>query len=325
MLWARELEVKQWTQWISFLVCVACIALSHKVLADSPETLFSRAVQLYRDGDTQGALTAFRGAYDATKNWKILYQIAETEFAQRNYVAAVQAYEQYLEEGGDDIDSTRRAEVTAEIRRLRARISAVTVQTNVEGATVALDDEPVGTTPLPAALQLNPGVHHVSLRKPGYTDVERTVEVVGSENRTIDVLMTSHQSAARDGANESHTTRRKEAGGSALKTVGLVMAGSGIASLAVGTVFGLSAKNKNDDAAKLCTGSVCSSQRALDLTDDARSAATVSTVTLIAGGALLVGGAALFLLAPSRESKSSVRVAPQVGPGLAGLTLGGTL
>jgi tetratricopeptide (TPR) repeat protein len=136
--------VKQWTQRIRFLVCVACLAIDvigHTARADnSPESLFNRAVQLYRDGDTQGALTAFRGAYDATRNWKILYQIAETEFAQRNYVGAVQAYEQYLEEGRDTIDPTRRAEVTAEIRRLRARISSITVQTNVEGAAVALDE-----------------------------------------------------------------------------------------------------------------------------------------------------------------------------------------
>jgi len=105
----------------------------------------------------------------------------------------VQAYEQYLEEGRDTIDPTRRAEVTAEIRRLRARISSITVQTNVEGAAVALDEAPVGTMPLPAALQLNPGVHHISLRKSGYAEVERTVEVVGSETRTVDMLMTGNQ------------------------------------------------------------------------------------------------------------------------------------
>ena len=119
---------------------------------------------------------------------------------------------------------------------------------------------------------------------------------------------------------------------SPLHVTGIAMGGVGIVGLVVGTVFGLTAKSKNDDAGKSCAGSACRSQDAVALTDDARSAATMSTVSFILGGALIGGGAALYFLAPPSggkrsavpsERETAIRITPQVGPHMAGLTIGG--
>lgn len=109
--------------------------------------------------------------------------------------------------------------------------------------------------------------------------------------------------------------------GSALRTTGYVVAGVGAAGLLVGTLFGVQAIVQKSDAA-------CDAANLCDATalDSARTAATVSTVGFIAGGALLAGGIALIVLAPSPSRPSSaarLEMAPVVSQRTTGLTLRG--
>jgi hypothetical protein len=96
--------------------------------------------------------------------------------------------------------------------------------------------------------------------------------------------------------------------------------------VALGSVFGLQAKSKNDEALQpqnCRTSSLCTPQ-GLSLTDDAKSAATISTIAFAAGGAALAAGVVLWLTAPSGgASRTGVRLAPAVGSGYGGVALGG--
>jgi hypothetical protein len=113
--------------------------------------------------------------------------------------------------------------------------------------------------------------------------------------------------------------------GNSLKTVGLVLGGVGVVGIGVGSFFGLKAISKINDAKDAsCARSVCQEQADLDKTEDANTAATISNVAFIAGGASLVGGALLFFLAPSQQ-EMGVRAVPYVGNNEVGLTLGGRL
>jgi hypothetical protein len=90
----------------------------------------------------------------------------------------------------------------------------------------------------------------------------------------------------------------------------------GIVGLGVGGVYGYRAKSKNDDAAAACPGNVCPDQRGVTLSDDARRAALVSTVSVVLGGALVIGGVGLYLYAPkeNRMTRTTLRITPQLGP-----------
>lgn len=87
---------------------------------------------------------------------------------------------------------------------------------------------------------------------------------------------------------------------STLRYVGYGAAGVGVVGLGIGAIFGITAINKKS-AADCDENGICGNFAAVD---DAKSAATVATVGFVAGAALLAGGIALILLAPS----SSVRV-----------------
>jgi hypothetical protein len=113
-----------------------------------------------------------------------------------------------------------------------------------------------------------------------------------------------------------------ERGGSGLRTTGYVVAGVGVAGLLAGTIFGVSAMVQKSDAA--CVDNACDAGSLAS----ARSSATVSTIGFVVGGALLAGGIALVVLAPSRSPSSSsaarLELAPAVAQREAGMLMRGS-
>ena len=111
------------------------------------------------------------------------------------------------------------------------------------------------------------------------------------------------------------------------KTVGLVVAGLGVVGLGVGGLFGLDAMSKWDDAKSNCrSGTELCNDKAFSLRDDAKSAATLSTITMGVGGALLVGGLVLFITAPKggAPKAGAYQLSPVALSGGGGLSFGGT-
>jgi len=110
--------------------------------------------------------------------------------------------------------------------------------------------------------------------------------------------------------------------GSTQRTLGLVVGGAGVVGIGIGSFFGLKAIQKNNDAKDLCPANHCTSQEGVTLTDDAKSAATISNIAFGAGAAVLATGVVLYLTAPSAES-ASLRLQPSVGRAGVGMSLGG--
>lgn len=107
------------------------------------------------------------------------------------------------------------------------------------------------------------------------------------------------------------------------RIAGVVVGSLGVAGLAVGGVFGVMASNKWSNAQNNCRSGCGPNSSAQQDKNDASSAATVSTVAFIGGGALVVGGLVLFLTAPSGSSTGAIQVVPSAGPGEAALFLRG--
>ncbi|AKU95897.1 hypothetical protein AKJ09_02561 [Labilithrix luteola] len=108
--------------------------------------------------------------------------------------------------------------------------------------------------------------------------------------------------------------KHESGSGSTLKTIGIVTGTIGIVGLGVGAVTGVMASGKHGDAKDAgCSGSTCPTEDARDKEKSAADMATISTITFIAGGALLAGGIIMYLAAPKENSTSrAFRVAPQV-------------
>jgi hypothetical protein len=112
-----------------------------------------------------------------------------------------------------------------------------------------------------------------------------------------------------------------------LRAVGFVLGGVGVASIAIGSVFGLIAISKNSDsnANGHCDASGCDST-GTSLRNTALSDATVSTITFVAGGVLAAAGVVLVLATPHAKAPNAGRLElrPAAAPHTAGLNLGGS-
>jgi hypothetical protein len=106
--------------------------------------------------------------------------------------------------------------------------------------------------------------------------------------------------------------------------VGIFIGAAGVASLGVGTAFGLAANSDADIAHDLCDGNACTSQRGVDAAKDATRAATISTATFLAGGALLATGLTLLVLGnDAPEEQATLQLTPYASPKHLGTQLTG--
>jgi hypothetical protein len=198
---------------------------------------------------------------------------------------------------------------------------------DVSGARVSLggDESPVPVTG--TALSVDPGAHHFVFEADGVPTTEKDVVVhEGDKGRHIRVTMgapaANAAAAPAVSAKPAVGPEDKPAGGSTMRTLGLVTGGVGVVGLAVGTIFGVLTKSTYDKALQdECGNKVngCTAQGSQD-GKTAHTDAAVSTGAFIGGGVFLVAGALLFFTAP----KDNVVVAPAASASGGGLLVRGT-
>lgn len=297
------------------------LALAVPVLADkktekAARKAFKEGVAHFEAGRMEEAVTAFRGAYALSPSWKLLYNIGQAEAAAKHHGAALEAFEQYLSEGGDDINDARRNEVVAEVKRLREMVGLLEFDAP-DGAQVTIDGAARGRTPLPGRVRVAAGIDHEVLITMGEEVlVQRTVRVGGNE--TLVVSTTPDPPPSPPPVPQPPLPAAPDDGGSTVKTLGWVTAGLGAALLIGGGVTGGLALSKNKDIEDNCPGGECEPPYHDDV--DSRDAlATTSTVLFAVGGAALVAGVLMLTLSGGDEEPSAdVAVLPVVGSDTAG-------
>ncbi len=197
-------------------------------------------------------------------------------------------------------------------------IVSVPAASAVPGLAVKRDGEAVGAGQLGTALPVDPGKHALSASAPGHADWNQSVDVpAGGKTITVEIPPLATAAAVLppppnppppvDAMKTTQVAPEAEAPaprGGTQKKIGLIVGGAGIVALGVGGFFGLRTISKNNDSnSDGCNGNQCNAT-GYATRHDAQSAATLSTVFVGAGAALLVGGAALWFFSP-RASASS--------------------
>ncbi len=146
---------------------------------------YGRAVGFYKEGDFQAALSEFRAAYEVLPSYEVLFNIALCERRLFNYARATRTLDQYLMEGGTRIAADRRDAVARELETIRALTAPVAVIVDGPPATISVDGEKVGTTPLSELLVLGVGKHKVKAERAGCTPDERSIEVRSGQAQSL--------------------------------------------------------------------------------------------------------------------------------------------
>jgi hypothetical protein len=131
---------------------------------------FTRGTALYKENRFAEAADEFRKAQRLRPSWKILYNIGQCSAAAKQYGLALEAFEAYLSQGGDEVPKEKRTSVIEEIRILREMVGYLTLDAPA-GADVVVDGYVRGATPLPGPMAVGTGVTHSLVVRQGDTQI----------------------------------------------------------------------------------------------------------------------------------------------------------
>ena len=152
---------------------------------------FQRGVDYYSEGDYAAALIEFQLAYAVHPTFKLLYNLGQVANELRDYASAERYYRNYLREGGTELSPERRAEISAELERLRLRVATLHLRSNQKGVDFSVDDRVVAHKN--ARVRVSAGQRRISAEKSGLAPLRRVIDVAGGEE--LDVRLDFEQTA----------------------------------------------------------------------------------------------------------------------------------
>lgn len=271
------------------------------------QKLFDDAKRLLDEGHVADACAAFAESRRLDAQLGTLLNLALCHEREGKIASAWAEYNGVVE-GATRAAQPKRADFAkARARALEPRLARVTFvhdRTSLVNLRMTIDGQPVETslldgTPVP----VDPGTHTAVVSAEGRQSAGITFVVPDGPSTTevkIPVMTNAlpPPQPAKDGPADRTPSR------SPLATVGWAAVGVGTAGLVAGGAFGVLALSKRSDADAGCTTDRCLTQESYQANEDAARHATVSTVLVVAGAALLAGGIALVVLRPQARSNA---------------------
>jgi hypothetical protein len=149
---------------------------------------YDSARMLFGVSDYAGALIKFGSAYNASKDARLLYNMATCESKLHHYAKALGLMKQYVKDGGALLTDQDRADADAAVKAFEPLTSSVTINVSEPGASISVDDEVIGQSPI-APVVVDIGVHKVRVSKPEFTDFTADLTVSGSAQFTVDARL----------------------------------------------------------------------------------------------------------------------------------------
>jgi hypothetical protein len=299
------------------------------------QALYDDARAAVEAGKFDQACPKFKESYELDPGGGTLLNLADCYEQQGKIALAWTTFKEALVVAKRDGRNERVEFATKHIAQLDQRLSRLTIALaeRPEGLEVTIDGTRLGEAAYGVAMPVDPGEHHVKAEAPGKQPFEKSIDVSKSraEQWQIEIPALTDAtdeptSGASAGAQPSPTASTASSS-SSTRTLGFVVGGVGLASLAVGGYFGLQAYSRWDARNDACKGGCTDAAKTEG--DDARQAATVSTIGFGVGAAAL--GVGLVLILTSGSSKETPSPSARIGrmqvgvlaePGRAGLTLG---
>jgi hypothetical protein len=280
---------------------------------------FTRGVKFYKDADYRSALVEFQEAYRVAPNARVLFNIGQTYEELQDFAGAVQAFRDYLKEGGSTISKARRAEVDKDLRRLESHVAVVEISVDQPGADVVVEGDrhqELGKSPLSSSVLLNGGKWTIVATKPGFDRAEERLTAAGGDTKKISLTLVplAPVQAAPSTPAEPVVTPAPSRSARNLTPFWIGVAVTGALAVGTGVTGGLTLGAKKDFDRELARlpGDA-------DAISSARShEKTLALVTDVLGGAAIVSAAVtVVLFVSAKESApppSSASIKPYLGP-----------
>lgn len=310
---------------VAMIVAVAALSVPRPAAAQATdrvlaEAMFREGRELMDQNKVAEACAKFAESYRLDRALGTLVNLAlchekdgktATAWAEFTDAAAEAAAEK------DDREAFARRHVAAleaELPRLQLAVASATEA--LPTLEIKLDGHAIGKAAWSTPLPIDPGDHELTATADDKSSFRAKIAIpkgAGVTNAHVPALTDAPKPIV---VQSIAPPPEPIAQGGTQRLLGYIVGGVGVAGLAVGLGFGASALSLKGDRDARCNGGFCDPE-GLDKDKSARDAATISTIGVIAGGALLAGGVALVLTAPKTKKPVSVGIAPN------GVVLGG--
>jgi hypothetical protein len=321
------------------------------VINDEARAHFTAGVNLLQDPDGaryEEAYVEFKTAYAASPSWKILGNLGISAMKLERDGEAIDAYKKYLSEGGKQIEAGERAQFQRDLATLEAGVVRLTLDSVPPGARIEDERFPASGSAIrneyavsgPTQIGVRAGRHRFTAKLAGHADAvwEVTLSPRQQESHTFELTETAATAptaapppAIAPVPATATVDTRSAKGANGMRIGAYVALGVGVVGLGAGTIFGLSAKSKYQQANDITNDNEncppsgpCELPAPLfderqQLGKDGDSAKTLSLIGFIAGGVGVAAGVTLFVLSSKKEEPAAAKVEPYLGIGQLGV------
>jgi hypothetical protein len=277
------------------------------------DELIKEGVELRKEGRESDAFERFRAAHELFPSARASGQMGLAAKSLRRYVEAEAYLEAALAAADDPWVIENQATLELARQLVANQLASLLVRSNVAGE-LLVNGAAAATLPLAAPLRVIAGAAVVQLRAPGYVPAE--TEVTLPAGAVTELRLDLSPVAAAPAPPPSPRPApiipppppQPEA--PAWRPWSYAAAGLvGAAGLGLGIGFGVLTIDKRNERDTICPDPTCTTEEGVDLDDEARTAATLSTVSFVAAGTGLAALLVLLLTEPSDEAQG-IRVTP---------------
>jgi len=168
---------------------------------------FASAQLLYNNSDFAGAIIKYQQAYDLSKDPRLLFNMALCHRSLHAWARMGTLLRQYEREAAKAMSAGERADVDSALAAIQNLVGTVRLTVSQPGATVAVDGETLGETPLPDPMVLDLGKHSLTVSKPGFETFHQAVAIGGGGETNVSVALVAqgHRSRLVVAADEGAT------------------------------------------------------------------------------------------------------------------------
>ncbi len=149
---------------------------------------------LFANRDMAGALVKFRQSFELSGDTRLLWNMAICEKELRHYLRMRVLLDRYLRET-PGLTADERAQTQETLATIANLVGQLRLTVSEPGASVTIDGEPAGTTPL-AVVPIDIGRHVVKVEKSGFAAAQQTIEITGGTEQTVSLRL---EPASREG------------------------------------------------------------------------------------------------------------------------------
>ncbi|MBI5501116.1 MAG: PEGA domain-containing protein [Deltaproteobacteria bacterium] len=153
------------------------------------ERHFEAGIALMRAEDWDAARIEFERSIELFPTRSALFNLGMCRKALHLYREALQAFEEWQARYGGVADAPELEAAAAAMAELRVFLGTLTVRVEPPGAAIVVDEEPIGTAPLAAPLEVQVGRHTIQVTLDGHRPWTGEAIVASGEDAVVTVVL----------------------------------------------------------------------------------------------------------------------------------------